>query len=649
MVRGNDVAPMSQPRRGTNGGLMSGPNDATPSPAGASAAWAGIVVPLAAEVGALIPLANTLGVPDPAADGWHGQLFGKLVPQLTRPPVLVVAVCGGTNTGKSLVVNSIAGAAVSRSTPEAARTRHPLASLPVGMAARDDIAGLFPGFTPRRWESDADPITASGPGNGADDILVWKEDSGGRQPAAVVLLDTPDIDGTLRDNWHRAELVRNAADVIVAVLTQQKYNDAAVRDFFRAAAAAGKALVVVFNMVDWPRQRERIAGWLATFRAETGSTPIAVYAAPYDPTAADDNAIGFHPLPECSAAGAAIAGGPCTGPELIATLAADDVGRIKLAALAGSLAVVLDPATGVEGWLGAFSANARAWQASRQRLADAARVEVTLPPAPREIVWNEIWSWLEPRRSRFDLAVSGAYRLAGRGIAWAARGVGLWRDAAERREDFADEELAALKRALGGFVERLDDACRADDRLAGVLAPRLVGADRTAWFTALQARHAALPVISDDYRSFVRAELDRFARDNPSTVRWILAALNAGAVVRPAITVGLGLAGAAVVPAAAATAGSLSTLVHTAGDVVVGTAATLAGEGALGLTAAGLEPLVERLFAGWSMERSRVLADTIHDVVLGDSLEELDRLASAGARPEPERIRRLLAAARELV
>jgi hypothetical protein len=119
-------------------------------------------------------------------------------------------------------------------------------------------------------------------------------------------------------------------------------------------------------------------------------------------------------------------------------------------------------------------------------------------------------------------------------------------------------------------------------------------------------------------------------------------------VARPAITVGLGLAGAAVVPAAAATAGSLSTLVHTAGDVVVGTAATLAGEGALGLTAAGLKPLVERLFAGWSMERSRVLADSIHDVVLGDVLTELDRLASAGSRPEPERIRRLLAAAREL-
>jgi len=77
--------------------------------------------------------------------------------------------------------------------------------------------------------------------------------------------------------------------------------------------------------------------------------------------------------------------------------------------------------------------------------------------------------------------------------------------------------------------------------------------------------------------------------------------------------------------------------------VVVGTAATLAGEGALGLTAVGLKPLLERLFAGWSAERSRILAETLHDVVLGDRLDEIDRLATAAARPEVARARALLA------
>ena len=269
-------------------------------------------------------------------------------------------------------------------------------------------------------------------------------------------------------------------------------------------------------------------------------------------------------------------------------------------------------------------------------------MRVELPTAPREIVWNEIWQWLEPRRSGLDLTVSKVYRVAGKGVNWAARRVGLVRSEAERREDFSAVELNALKQALGDFVERLDDACRRNPRLAAMLDGRLVETDRSAWYADLERRHASLPLVSEDYRTFVRGELDRFAKENPGMVRFILTGLNLGAVARPAITVALGMAGAAAVPAAAASAGGLSVLVHHVGDVVVGTAATIAGEGALGLTMAGLKPLIERLFAGWSAERSRVLAETLHDVVLGDRLEEIDRLANAAAAPEVTRARQLL-------
>jgi hypothetical protein len=62
---------------------------------------------------------------------------------------------------------------------------------------------------------------------------------------------------------------------------------------------------------------------------------------------------------------------------------------------------------------------------------------------------------------------------------------------------------------------------------------------------------------------------------------------------------------------------------------------------------AGLKPLLERLFAGWSAERGRVLAETLHDVVLGDRVEEIDRLAAAAARPEVAEARRLVFELRE--
>lgn len=593
------------------------------------AAWADDVAQLAALLEALEQPARAVGAPAPDQADWHGALFGKLRPQVAREPVLVAAVCGGTNTGKSLITNSLVGAEISRSVPEAARTRHPVACLPRGLSGSIDLGELFPGFLPVAWTSGADALSADDA-----DRLVWREDPGGSQPARLVLLDTPDIDGTLRDNWQRAELVRNACDVLVAVLTQQKYNDAAVRDFFTAAAAAAKTVIVVFNMVTWPQQRERIAGWLATFTAETGVAPLAVYAAPHDFAAAEAGRIGFHPLPELTPDGAA------TG--LAERLAGCDFDRIKLAAMRGAVGVVVDPTTGAGAWLDAFEQSARGWRDAQRLLEEEGQVRVDMPAAPREIVWNEIWAWLEPRRSAIDLAVSGAYRFAGRGLSWAARRLGLVRGEQERREDFSAHELAALKLALGDFVSRLESACRRDRRLAEMFHARLASADRGLWYADLERRHAALPLVSDAYRDFVRAELDRFARDNPAVVGWILTGLNVGALARPAITVGLGLAGAAVVPAAAATAGGLTTLVHHVGDVVVGTAATLAGEGALGLTAAGLRPLVETLFAGWSAERGRILAETLHGVVLGDRLEQIERLAAAATRPEVTGARRLL-------
>jgi len=602
-----------------------------PPPPASFAAWAGVVAETCGLVERLEPVAAELGLPDPAASDWHGVLFGKLRPQVDREAVLVAAVCGGTNTGKSLITNTLVGAEISRSLPEAARTVHPVASLPRGLAERLDLQALFPGFEPVAWTSEADALDTA-----RADLLIWREDASGGQPRRLVVLDTPDIDGTLRENWRRAELVRNAADVLVAVLTQQKYNDAAVREFFTAAAAAGKTVIVVFNMLDWPRQRDRLAGWLATFTAETGIEPVATYAVAHDFAAAEAGRVAFHALPELTPDGRDL-----TPQQRLAT---SDFDALKLRAMRGAAAVVLDARTGLPAWLGAFAARAGEWKKSLAVLEREGQVRVELPPAPRELVWQEIWDWLEPRRSRFDLAVSRGYRTVGGGVAWVGRKIGLVRSAEETRDDFQAEELAALKQALGDFVQRLEDACGRDERLETLLGPRLASADRAAWFADLERRHAAMPLVSEGYRTFVRGELDRFAAENPGLVKFIVGGLSVGAVARPVVTLALLGAGAAAVPAAAGAAGGLSVLVHHVGDYAIWAAAPLMGEGAIGLAAAGVRPLIERLFAGWSAERGAVLIDTLRDVVLGDRVEEVHRLAAASQLPEIGRLRALIQA-----
>jgi hypothetical protein len=600
------------------------------------ASWATRIAELARAVEHLEGVAAELGVAASGEGGWHGQLFDKLRPQVEREAVLVAAVCGGTNTGKSLIANALVGLPLSRSIQEASRTRHPVASVPAGLLARCDPGELFPGFMVRIWSDDDDAIDPS-----AEHRLIVRPETTGRQPERLVILDTPDIDGTLQDNWQRAELVRNAADLLVAVLTQQKYNDAAVCEFFTDAARAGKLVVVIFNMLEWPAQRGRLPGWLETFTTRTGVRPAAVYAIPWDREAAEAAAPRFHEIFGRDEGEAAVP--PLSGAELVARLAESDFDRIKLRAMEGSLRVVVDPESGLPAWLAGFEATAEAWGRAREQLAEGCSVELELPAVPRELVWREVWAWLEPKRSRLDLAVSGFYRFVGGWLAEAGRRVGLLAEPGAKATDYAAEELSALKTALGDFLDRLDILARDNPKLEAVLGPLLASGDRGAWFAELAARHAAMPLVSADYTAFVRGELDRFEQESPGTVRLILTALNLGAVVRPAVTVGLGLAGAAAVPPAAAAAGGLSVLVHQVGDVVVGAAASLAGEGAIEATSAGIKPLLERLFAGWAAERGDLLAATIRDVVLGDAVELVEARAAAGRRPEVAEAGRLVA------
>ena len=72
-------------------------------------AWSQQVRHLHTAVRVLEAQAATLGVASPRGQEWYELLENKLLPQLDAPPLLVVAVVGGTNIGKSVVFNHLAG------------------------------------------------------------------------------------------------------------------------------------------------------------------------------------------------------------------------------------------------------------------------------------------------------------------------------------------------------------------------------------------------------------------------------------------------------------------------------------------------------------------------------------------------------------
>ncbi len=229
-------------------------------------AWADQVRKLEHALAAVQPLAERVGVEPPTGQEWFQLLRLKLLPQLDVEPLLVVGIVGGTNIGKSVLFNHLAGEVASAVSPLAAGTKHPVCLVPPGMEDPSVLARVFDGFHLKAWSSAEDPLRES-----PENRLFWRV--GGNVPPRLLLLDAPDVDSDVTVNWRRARAIRQVADVLVAVLTQQKYNDAAIKQFFREAVEADKPIVVVFNQCDLDEDRAFWSQWLATFSAETGAEP----------------------------------------------------------------------------------------------------------------------------------------------------------------------------------------------------------------------------------------------------------------------------------------------------------------------------------------------------------------------------------------
>ncbi|MFC4630278.1 GTPase [Promicromonospora alba] len=151
----------------------------------------------------------------------------------------VVALAGATGSGKSSVLNAVAGVAVAQPGVRRPTTSHPMAAV---------------------W------------GPGADPLLDWLEvgrrhqvgaPSSDETPASprrrtpvgdnsgLVLLDLPDHDSIVTEHRMRAERLVQRADLLVWVVDPQKYADAALHEgFLRPLAGRAEVVVVALNQAD---------------------------------------------------------------------------------------------------------------------------------------------------------------------------------------------------------------------------------------------------------------------------------------------------------------------------------------------------------------------------------------------------------------
>jgi len=118
---------------------------------------AALIQALSRSVTDLDRQAGVLQLPGLRGREWYELLVRKLLPQLGQHSFLIVAVVGGTNLGKSVVFNHIAGHAASATSPTASGTKHPTALVSPRLLRHINMGTVFPDFEIRDWNGAEHP------------------------------------------------------------------------------------------------------------------------------------------------------------------------------------------------------------------------------------------------------------------------------------------------------------------------------------------------------------------------------------------------------------------------------------------------------------------------------------------------------------
>ena len=571
---------------------------------------------------------------------WFELLRQKLIPQLGEQAFLVVAVVGGTNIGKSVIFNHLAGSRASATSPLASGTKHATCLVPEGFDAQHDLQNVFPDFELHEW-SDASLALEECDTH----RLFWRVAK--ELPPSLLVLDTPDIDSDARVNWVRADAVRRSADVLIAVLTQQKYNDAAVKDFFRKAGDEDKAVLVVFNQCLLPEDEPYWPIWLDTFCRETHIQPDAVYITPNDRRAAEDLRLPFYerqmPAPAADEQSAvpvppADAAAPNYTPRnLAADLAKLRFREIRMRTLLGSLHELTHPQRGIPGYLRELRLASEDLARSATRLNTDSVVQVRNWPSPANaLLVAEIRQWWHGHQEGWARTINSAYNTVGSGLLWpilAARRA-LQGEPDPPMEEYRSREWLAV---LGVIEELFDKLQWMADSGNDIIRPRieaiLKGETRSRLLTLLKEQHDAVD-FDAELTQVVDQEMKNLQKTKPDLFGMYRQLNNVSAAVRPMTSVvlfslGFGPAGEIVAPFLGHAAASA--VVHVFADVAGGATAAIAGEAAVSSAASSgtgmLQAWFHRLHSAFTARRASWLTHVVHTELLGALPEELNAAA----------------------
>ncbi|MDD3468977.1 MAG: 50S ribosome-binding GTPase [Thermoguttaceae bacterium] len=637
------------------------------------------------EVSLLASRSHRVAVESPDSLAWYELLHRKLIPELSESrPYLVVAIVGGTNIGKSLIFNHLAAENASAVSHRAAGTRHPVCLIPEALGS-DTVQRIFREFQLCPWNSPQEALEETN-----DNRLFYKTST--TIPKRLILIDAPDVDSTATINWKRADAIRNAADVLVAILTQQKYNDAAMKKFFREAALADKPVILIFNMVDLEGDRDWWDDWITTFREETGIVAESIWIVPRDRLAAAERHLAFYrlrgknrgertaktanlaqfslPLFSKSGEHSSESASDSTLPPARASSAASaheqpeskpisrfsqpepaslqvDLSELRFDAIRirtfrGAIRRMVDPREGAGEWLAKLRSSSERYQRAVQTLEAEQLVRVDWPNLPPDAVSSEIWRWWDLSRPIWVQRVHGFYRTVSRSVISGAKNAWKYLLGDESKSylgnddpltRFRNQERLAIQSAIERLYSELQRLAEVgEETLRERVSSILSGASRTDLLLRLQTAYEQLPTVDEDFRAFLAEKMETWRSTNKNVDKVLRYTDYTTAILRPAISIGLFVTGFQF---AGHVAGSA--LFHAAQDTAIGAATTVVGDAAI-QAGSDLTNQVAAFFLAiqehYVQRRAEWLAHRLEQELLGDLLTTLREGAEIGHSPE---------------
>lgn len=419
-------------------------------------------------------------------------LLQNVVAAETVPRLRHVAVFGGTQVGKSTVVNALCGSNSAQVHHTAGFTRHAQAFVPRNHSCDNTLAG-FPHAFPAFQCVAVRELSIERPREyGVAEL------AGPPAIERMIFWDSPDCDAVDASRFREAMLQAvTVADAVVYVTSREKYAVNAILQWLLHLLHAGTPVVACLNMVPHEQQGEIIAAMqqaLASVAKREGNTGVLASNSPHD-------IIAYDFMHGDSLAELFIAGNPVSqrlrnAVDTIATNASRNNRAIHaLEYLEGIAPSLVQPA------LAQLEANAQ-WNAAVQMAVETFVGDYQssyLDNPQRYDAFNrvgvEILSLLNPPIPGLRKAlvfVRTALSLPARAIIYSTRAI--WRYFS------ADARARASLQTIPNEVATFQDANdRLLNSLAGILAQRR-GADQPFWTALFQLWAAAVAPVNQDFR-----------------------------------------------------------------------------------------------------------------------------------------------------